>query len=144
MAGNTAGLSTSMVLGNTVSWGIHGSARTNIKDAIYGNGIVTAWSCRVAYDKSDCRNEVGSKIGEVVYDYSYSARATLQCSSSTRLPEPTTIITINGVKFHVVDAELAESNQDFCKINVSLEASGYQFTPELADSSFNNTYTPTN
>lgn len=139
MAGNTTALTTSAVLGTNVSWGVGASARQGIKSITgFSNGIVTGWDCTTSYEKSDCRNEVGSKIGEVVYDYAYSARATVQCASGTKPPEPTTLITINGIEFHVVNSEESESNQDYCKISISMEASGYKFTPALADSSFTN------
>lgn len=140
MAGNTNSLSTSAVLGTTVSWGVSASPRQGIKSLNSGisNGIVTSWNCTTNYEKADCRNEVGSKIGEVVYDYAHSARATIQCAAGTNCPPPTTVITINEVQFHVVSAETSESNQDYHKMSVTLEASGYKFTPALADSSFNN------
>lgn len=139
MAGNTQSLSTSAVLGTNVSWGVSASARSGIKSINgFANGIVTSWSCTTNYEKADCRNEVGSRIGEVVYDYAYSARATVQCASGTKPPAPTTLINVNDVEFHVVSAEESESNQDYTKISISLEASGYKFTPALADSNFNN------
>ena len=129
MAGTVGGLAQSAVLGTTVSWGVSQAPRT---------AIVTSWSCTTNYEKSDCRNEVGSKIGEVVYDYAYSARAVVQCAAGTKIPPVGTLITVNGVQFHVVTGETSESNQDYHKISLTLEASGYKFTPELADSQFNN------
>lgn len=138
MAGTVGGLAQSAVLGTTVSWGVSQAPRTAIKSGGFSNGIVTSWSCTTNYEKSDCRNEVGSKIGEVVYDYAYSARAVVQCAAGTKIPPVGTLITVNGVQFHVVTGETSESNQDYHKISLTLEASGYKFTPELADSQFNN------
>lgn len=141
MAGNTANLSTAAVLGTNVSWGVSAGPRGAIKGVSnFSNGIVTGWNCTTSYEKSDCRNEVGSKIGEVVYDYAYSARAVVQCAAGTKIPAVGTLITVNGVQFHVVTGETSESNQDYHKISLTLEASGYKFTPALADSQFNNTF----
>ena len=138
MAGTVGGLAQSAVLGTTVSWGVSQAPRTAIKGVGFSNGIVTSWSCTTNYEKSDCRNEVGSKIGEVVYDYAYSARAVVQCAAGTKIPPVGTLITVNGVQFYVVTGETSESNQDYHKISLTLEASGYKFAPQLADSQFNN------
>lgn len=123
-------------LGSIVSWGISPNARQNITSAV--NGIVTSWSSSLNYEKADCRNEVGSKIGEVVYDYGFSARATVQVATSVKVPPPTTVVTVGTVQYVVTGGEVAEENQNFRKINLTLEASGYRFTPQVADNSFNN------
>lgn len=118
-----------IAIGTTVSWGIANNHYNvgNIK------GIVVGWRENKGYEKADCRNEVGSKIGESVYDVTYAATATIQCQHGTEVPTATTLISVGNRTYRVVNGEVTESNQDYTKISLNLEASAYNFTPTLAE-----------
>ena len=121
--------SSSNLIGSVVSWGISEDHR------YLGNlqGIVVGWNENKGYEKADCRNEVGSKIGEVVYDVTYSVRATIQIRHGVEIPTPSTVLTINNKVYRYVSGDVTESNQDYTKISVTLEASAYDFTPVVAE-----------
>lgn len=116
-------------IGTLVSWGI----ASNHRSIGSVQGIVVGWSENKSYEKADCRNEVGSRIGEVVYDVGYSVRATVQVKHGTELPAPATTITVGGRVYRFVSGEVSESNQDYTKLSMNLEASFYNFTPTTAE-----------
>lgn len=141
MAGSTGGLEMQMT-GSIASWGVQQRVRTGLKAVNNIRGVITSWSDNKEYVKAPCINEVGSRIGEMIYDYHKAGEAVIQVGADVAVPPFNTTITINdglqSVEFRVISGRITESNQDYRKLALNIEAWGYKFTPQLADSNFNN------
>ena len=142
MAGSTGALEIQMT-GANASWGVQQRVRNGIKTNNI-TGVVTSWNDNKEYVKAPCLNEVGSRIGEMVYDFHKSGEAVIQVGSQVSVPAFNTIISINDglqtVEFRVISGRITESNQDYRRMALQIEAWGYKFTPQLADSNFNNVF----
>lgn len=118
-------------IGSAVSWGVQANVRDGIQQVV--NGIVTSWDCDRSAQTAPCTNEIGQRIGERVYDYSKSASCTVIVTANADVPDATTPITIGGYKFFARSGRITESNQDYRKIALSLEAWATQFNLDDAD-----------
>lgn len=135
MAGSSSGLETSMT-GAVASWGVQQDVRTGIKRIV--SGIVLGWDKNGEFVEAPCHNEVGSRIGSVIYDLHRSGTANIQVGASTEVPNIGTVVNIKNVQFIVKGGRVTESNQDWRKIALQLEAWGYKFVPVEADNNFDN------
>lgn len=121
---------TAVSIGSTVSWGV--SAKyTNLPSSI--DGVVVGVNLNKGVESAPCRNELGTKIGEAVYDITYSGSITVQVGAGVGIESVKLFDRIQvsgGGNFRVKNCELTESNQDYKKFRLQVESSAvdYGFT----------------
>ena len=117
-----------MTESHTASWGILSG-----DESVQGiTGIVTSVDLTTAQVAADEQNEIGRIIGHVVYDTTVSGRVSMIVSSAgleaakaylnaTSGNVALKTLTMAGGTYNVSSVEIAESNTDFMKVNISVE-----------------------
>lgn len=117
-----------MTESHTASWGILSGDET-----VQGiTGIVTGVDLTTSQVAADEHNEIGRVIGHVVYDTTVSGRVSMIVSgaglkaareylNATSGSVALKTLTMAGGTYNVSSVEIAESNSDFMKVNLSVE-----------------------
>lgn len=96
------------------AWGVQGTA-TGV------DGIITS----IGVDEETILAPEYNEAGQVVKQTHYDTRTTLTCTvevaAGTDLPDAGAQITVNGKQGYVTKASLAEDNQAYRKISVTVE-----------------------
>ncbi|MGN0886404.1 MAG: hypothetical protein ACI4RT_05330 [Candidatus Spyradenecus sp.] len=85
-------------------------------------GVVTDLSVSTEAQHQPEYNQLGAVIGDLVYDERKSASATIQVASTATLPTVGGNVTIDSVTYNVLAVTLIQSNRDFRKVQLTLEA----------------------
>ena len=118
-------------VGSQISWGVvRGQAG---KSFVGGTGVVVGFNSNRQSTKSQCRNEMGSVIGERIYDFDFSAGINIQIPSNFQPPSATQIVQLGGKSYMVDSCELVESNTNFMIFNIRLHAYANTFTPVIVE-----------
>lgn len=118
-------------IGSQISWGV--VKGQDGKRFVGGMGVVVGFNSNRQSTKSQCRNEMGSVIGERVYDFDFAAGINVQIPVNFTAPSATQIVQL-GYKSYMVDScELVESNTNFMIFNMRLHAYANTFVPILVE-----------
>ncbi len=88
----------------------------------YEKCIVTDWESSTETQSAYCYDNKGAVCHRQDYDTKQTITATLLAPAGTSLPAVSDNITAGGVQFAVLSCRLIESNRDFQKISLTLEA----------------------
>lgn len=106
---------------HTASWGLS-------SEHAIANAVCLSWNETAEPIMAPEHNEVGSVIGQAIYDMHHTVRATYNIKSSlaTGVSATDTVtevlaspLAVSG--YYITNIELVESNQDYMKVNLSLE-----------------------
>lgn len=86
------------------------------------NYIVTDWESSTETQSAYCYDNKGAVCHRQDYDKKMTITATVLAPEGSSLPQTTDTFTIDGVKFALLSCRLIESNRDFQKISLTLEA----------------------
>lgn len=124
---------------HTASWGVRDvHTGITILEASAGNSVVLSFNLTKEPVMAPETNEVGSTIGQAVYDVHSTARCTMNIKAEVAVglkeyaknpAQFAVICTIDGITYYVQNLEEIESNTDYMKLSVALERFMYDITP---------------
>ena len=118
-------------IGSQISWGV--VKGQDGKRFVGGTGVVVGFNSNRQSTKSQCRNEMGSVIGERIYDFDFAAGINVQIPVNFTAPSATQIVQLGNKSYMVDSCELVESNTNFMIFNMRLHAYANTFTPVLVE-----------
>lgn len=107
----------------TASWGVSDSVATGITNIV--SGVVTDFDETAENVLAQEQNEIGSTIGQILYDQHFTANMTIQVAAGTEKPDAGAQITIGGKQYYVTSSRVTENNTSFRKIAVTAERYTY-------------------
>ena len=122
------------------SWGIR-SVHTGISVLAANEGqncVITAWDSNIEPTMAPETNQVGSVIGQAVYDVTTTVRCSMNAQGSLATAieayekDPSSfcaVVTVDGTTYYCKSIEIVESNQDYIKFNAVLERHKHDITP---------------
>lgn len=124
---------------HVASWGIRDShTGATILEASEGTAVITSLVPSTEPVMAPEHNEVGSVIGQAIYDVHTAIRCSMNIKASVAeafeeyRKDPTkfeTVVTIDDAIYYCTSLEIVESNQDYMKFNCSLERYKHDITP---------------
>ena len=88
----------------------------------YEGCIITDWECATEPQVAYCQDQNGAVVHRQDYDVKRTVTATLLAPATAEPPEPDATLTVGGTAFAVLACREIESNRDFRKLALTLEA----------------------
>lgn len=124
---------------HTASWGVRDvHTGITILEASATNSVVLSFNLNKEPVMAPETNEVGSTIGQAVYDVHSTARCTMNIKAEVAtalkayakdLTKFAVVCTIDETTYYVQSIEEIESNTDYMKLSIALERFMYDITP---------------
>ena len=111
------------------SWGVADEHR-QLGFTGLNTGVVTSWDENQQNELAPLYNEVGSKIGETIYDKTFSVTCTIQVKLTAQSPKAGEGISVRSADgktryYFVQGCRLSEQNRDYRKFTLTLNSSYY-------------------